>query len=71
MTPCLFYFNKVYKFVEEARKEPVAHVAPVTGLNIARVSGKTMSATNPTVINVILNIIDLSNRPGDKILDIA
>jgi hypothetical protein len=71
VTPSCFYFNKVNKFVEKARKEPVAHVAPVTGLDVTRVSGKTMSASNPTVINVVLNIVNLSNGPSNKILEVA
>jgi hypothetical protein len=34
-------------------------------------SGERMSTANPTVIDVILNIVDLSNGPSYKILEIA
>jgi hypothetical protein len=55
--PGLLNFNKVYEFVEQAGKKPVTNIAPLTGLDVARVSSKTMSATNPTVINIVTNII--------------
>jgi hypothetical protein len=32
---------------------------------------KTMSTTNPTVIDIILSIINLSNRPGYEILKVV
>jgi hypothetical protein len=44
---------------------------PLARLNIPGMSGKAMSATNPTVVNVVLDIIKSPYRPGDKILDVS
>jgi hypothetical protein len=55
--PSLLYFHKVYKFVEEAWKKPVTNILPLPWLDVARVSSETMSASNPTVINIVTYII--------------
>jgi hypothetical protein len=57
VVPGLFDFNKVHKFVKQARKKPIAHVTPITRTDIPSMSSKTVSTTNPPIVDVILDII--------------
>jgi hypothetical protein len=67
--PRLLYFNEVHKFVKKAWQESIPNIAPVPRTNIARASRQTMSATNPTIINIISNIIDPFWNPTPYRLD--
>ena len=55
MTPGLFYFYKINKLIEQAIKKPVTNVQPTTGFDISWMGSKSMSTSNPTVVNVILD----------------
>ena len=61
--PGLFYFNKIYQLVEQAGKKPVTNILPLAGFDVSRVSSKAISAGDPTVIDVVLDLVYLINRP--------
>ena len=70
MTPGLFYFNKINQLIEQAGQKAVTHVLPLARFNMLGVSGKSMSATHPTVVDIVFDIIEFPYWPGDKILNV-
>jgi hypothetical protein len=57
MPPRQFDFNEVHQFIKETRQKPIANVTPIARTDIARMSSKGMSVSNPPIVNVIFGII--------------
>jgi uncharacterized protein (UPF0210 family) len=69
--PSQFYFNKISKFVKKTWQETIANIAPSTRGNITRVSSELVGSSNPSIIDIIFDIIDLSHRPGYGVLNVV
>ena len=60
--------EKINQLIKQARKKPIAHIAPFATRNISRVSTKSMSTSDPTIIDVILDSIELLRNKVNNIL---
>jgi hypothetical protein len=58
VTPSRLNLNKINKFIKKAREKTITNIPPLSSRNVSWVSSKSVSASDPTVINIILDIVD-------------